>query len=142
MPLNASVTTLVSIQSFLAACALLLLAATTAHADSRAVRTVQAKPVATRSLLNPVTLIGEVVATLRKTIERGEASHVALATAGLSVPFAADRETDRVSLVLAESELRVKLARDVQLRCDLTSRDEANIDPELQLGIGVQFRFK
>lgn len=133
--------TCVSIKRFIAACALAL-ALTNAHADARADRAIQAKPAATRSLLNPVALIGEVVATLRKKIERSEVESVAHATPGLRVPFAADSETDRVSLVLAESELRVKLAQDVQLRCDVTSRDEANIDPELQFGIGVQFRFK
>jgi hypothetical protein len=135
------VPTFVATKHLPTACALILLA-TVAHADARVDRSVQAQAVATHSLLNPVTLIGEVIATLRKTIERSEVDSAALATAGLSVPFAADTETDRIRLVLAESELRVKLARDVQLRCDVTSRDEPNIDPELQLGIGVQFRFK
>ena len=126
---------------FLTACALATLA-TLAHADARADRSLQAKPEPTRSLLNPVTLIAEVIATLRKTIERSDVDSTSLARAGLSVPFAADSETDRISLVLAESELTVKLAQDVQLRCEVSSRDEANIDPELQLGIDVQFRFK
>jgi hypothetical protein len=135
------VPTFVCIKRSIAACALAL-TVTNAHADARADRAIQAKPGETRSLLNPVALIGEVVATLRKTIERSEVGSATLAKTGLRVPFATGSETDRVSLVLAESELLVKLAHDVQLRCDVTSRDEANIDPELQLGIGVQFRFK
>jgi hypothetical protein len=144
-PLNVSVATLVSVKPVLAVCVLVL--ATSVHAEPRPDRSVQARPAPPRTLLNPVAFIGEVIATLRGTIERSEVDAEMLARrsaaiAGLSVPFASGRESDRVSLVLAESELRIKLAQDVQLRCEVSSRDEANIDPELQLGIGVQFTFK
>jgi hypothetical protein len=139
------VATFVCVKPVLALCVFVL--ATSVHADARADQSVQAKPVAARTSLNPVAFIGEVIATLRGTIERSEVDAEMLArrsaaAAGLSVPFASGRESDRVSLVLAESELRIKLAQDVQLRCEVSSRDAVNIDPELQLGVGVQFTFK
>lgn len=59
----------------------------------------------------------------------------------MTVRFASDGY-DRVSLVLAESQLRVRLADDVQLRCEISSRDLENTDAEITFDLGVQFRFK
>ena len=52
-----------------------------------------------------------------------------------------------MSLLLAESQVLVKLAPDLQLRCEVLTRDGRDGDlvvsgPELEFGVGVQFRFK
>jgi hypothetical protein len=112
-------------------------------------------------LLNPVALIKEVIAALVPTTVRGaEAQHILLGgddrlvmslatrsaalaqTQGMRVQFATDSEQDKVSLLLAQSEVRVRLAQDLQLRCEVSSQDEMNVDPELKLDVGVLFKFK
>jgi hypothetical protein len=64
------------------------------------------------------------------------------ATNELRVQFAASEEHDNVSLLLAESQIRVRLAQDLQLRCEVSSQEELNTDPELKLDLRVQFKFK
>jgi hypothetical protein len=44
--------------------------------------------------------------------------------------------------LLAESQVRVRLAPDLLLRCEVSSRDEPNTDAELTFDLGVQFKFK
>jgi hypothetical protein len=112
-------------------------------------------------LLNPVALISEVFAALVPTMARGPDAQNALLrnsgrnvmplairsaalaqTPGIRVQFATQSEQDKVSLVLAQSQVRVRLAQDLQLRCEVSSQDEMNADPELKLDVGVQFKFK
>lgn len=61
-------------------------------------------------------------------------------TDALTLP-AMGGEPRTVTLLLAESELRFRLARDLQLRCEVSSHDEPNAAPELQLDFGLEFRF-
>jgi hypothetical protein len=101
------------------------------------------KHVTTRSHLaglSPVALLSQAVARLvgadrhRTSNERGaDAMHVT---------FSEEGEPDIVSLVLAQSQLRVRLSQAMQLRCELSSLDQANTDPELKLDLRLHFTFR
>jgi hypothetical protein len=60
----------------------------------------------------------------------------------LSVDFSSRHERDRVSLILAESQVRVRLGQDLQLHCEVSSTDEVDREPELGIDLALQFRFK
>jgi hypothetical protein len=108
-------------------------------------------PTAQLDLLNPVALLGHALASLvgANSIQSDNARY-AVALAGPLFPqaidfpirFAPAPEHNRVSLVLAESQVRIRLAHDVSLRCEVSSLDDSNADAELKLALGVQFKFK
>jgi hypothetical protein len=107
-------------------------------------------------LLNPLTLLSEAIATLirrearhvtlsdgaRYSVQQGARASALVPQSEMTVRFAQDNEHDKVSLLLAESQIRIRLAQDLQLRCELSSSDEPNLDPEIKLGVGVHFRFE
>jgi hypothetical protein len=141
--------------------------ASAAHADVRQkpkepVRaSVRLQAPANIELLNPVALISEVIAALVPTtvratdtqtilLESNDRDSMSLVTRSaalaqtqkIRVQFAANNEHDKVSLLLAQSQVRVRLAHDLQLRCEVSSQDEMNVDPEIKLDIGVLFKFE
>ncbi|HVF16787.1 MAG TPA: hypothetical protein VNA21_07735 [Steroidobacteraceae bacterium] len=100
--------------------------------------------------INPVALLSQAIASIigveADYVVLGDGSLRAAAlvaqTSGMNLEFAAGREQATVSLLLAESQIRVRLAPDLLLRCEVSSRDEANVDPELKFDLGLQFKFK
>jgi hypothetical protein len=60
----------------------------------------------------------------------------------LAIRVATDPDHHRVHLLLAESQVRVRLAHDLLLRCEVSTQDESNTDLELKVDLGVQFKFK
>jgi len=138
----------------LVVCTALFLASSTVAAQQRpATRGNSHTPAATVELFNPVAFLSQVVAA----VLRGETAKASLprmsfaqppayapltADESLVIQFAPGREHHTIALVLAESQLRVKLAQDWSLRCELASRDEANADAELHVDLGLHFRFK
>jgi len=110
------------------------------------------KSTTTIELFNPVAFLSQVITSVigvdSATFERvsfgpsiSRTPLVSTANA-LSVQFIPGGDQQKVALVLAESQLRVKLTQDWLLRCELASRDEANADAELQVDLGLQFKFK
>jgi hypothetical protein len=101
-------------------------------------------------LVNPVALLSQAIASIigveADYVVLGDgslrAAALAAQTSGMNLEFAAGREQAKVSLLLAESQIRVRLAPDLLLRCEVSSRDEANVDPELKFDLGLQFKFK
>jgi hypothetical protein len=112
------------------------------------------------TLLNPVALLSQAFASI-VGLESGYvvlgngprvpasvvARHAALALSSAQsnsadLEFVAGHEQATVTLLLAESQVRVRLAPDLLLRCEVSSRDDANTDAELKFDLGVQFKFK
>lgn len=60
----------------------------------------------------------------------------------LTIDFVSGNEYDRVSLSLADSQVRVRLGEELRLHCEVSSRDELDMDPELGIDLGLRFRFK
>jgi hypothetical protein len=133
------------------------------RADGRVDRStvvVPASKTSTIERLNPVVLLSQAIASIMGleadyvTLTESSLRTASLVTRraalalsgaqvnGMNLEFVAGREQATVSLLLAESQIRVRLAPDLLLRCEVSSRDEANVDPELQFDLGVQFKFK
>lgn len=87
---------------------------------------------------NPVTFLRQAIAAFKPTTLAESARNAA--SSPLSVDFESGAEDDRVSLLLAESQLRVRLGKELQLHCEVSSRDE--FEPELGLDLALQFKFK
>jgi hypothetical protein len=132
-------------------------------ADGRVDRSMVAVPAAKTSTierLNPVLLLSQAIAsimgleadyiTLAEDSRRSASlvtRRASLALSGaqvnaMNLEFVAGREQATVSLLLAESQIHVRLAPDLLLRGEVSSRDEANVDPELKFDLGLQFKFK
>lgn len=62
--------------------------------------------------------------------------------AEIDVDFARGSERDRVTLSLADSELRVRLGEELRLHCEVSSRDELYAAPELGIGLALRFKFQ
>ena len=151
-----AVPSLVSQSRFCLPCIVLAaLGVSHAQADQRvdAPKPAAAVTTATLGLLNPVALLGQAIASLLGSNTelsalgadgRYAASLAASLPPGndLAVRFAASPKHSRVSLLLAESQVHVRLAQDLLLRCEVSSRDDANADAELKFDLGVQFKFK
>jgi hypothetical protein len=75
-------------------------------------------------------------------VTRRAASLVGTQADSMNLEFAARPDQATVSLLLAESQIRIRLAPDLLLRCEVSSRDEANADAELKFELGVHFKFK
>jgi hypothetical protein len=93
--------------------------------------------------LNPVTLLREAIAALMPAVGQDEAlGGYADVREDLAIDFASDNEYDRVSVSLADSQVRVRLGDELRLHCEVSSRDELDTDPELGIDLGLRFRFK
>ena len=144
-------------------CLLIWVASGQVKADGRVDRStvvVPATKTATIERLNPVVLLRQAIASIMgheadyatlADASRRTASlvtrHASLAFPGsqvnaMNLEFVAGPEQATVSLLLAESQVHVRLAPDWLLRCEVSSRDEANVDPELRVDLGLQFKFK
>jgi hypothetical protein len=135
--------------------ALAILLASTSYADPRVVssKSPVVAPAAKLDLRNPAVRLGHAIASLvgadfmqsdnaRLSMALATRSQLFPQADALTIRFAPDPQHNRVSLLLAESQVRVLLARDLLLRCEVSSRDENNADPELKLDLGLQFKFK
>jgi len=60
----------------------------------------------------------------------------------LDVDFASGNEHDRVSVSLADSELRVRLGEGLRLHCEVSSRDELDTAPELGIDLAIRYKFQ
>ena len=60
----------------------------------------------------------------------------------LDVDFASGPENERVSVSLANSELLVRLGKELRLHCEVSSRDDLDAAPELGIGLALRFRFQ
>jgi hypothetical protein len=134
---------------------LAVLSTSITHADSQVVasKTPVVAQTAKPDFRHPVALLGHVIASLVGTdvVQDGNVRMAAALASrsplfpqarNLTIRFAPDPEHHRVSLLLADSQVRVRLTHDVLLRCEVSSRDESNADAELKLDLGVQFKFK
>jgi hypothetical protein len=94
--------------------------------------------------ITPVTLLRQAFASLLGTIDSQSSMKTFAANLheqALSVDFSAPEERDRVSLILAESQVRVRLRQGLQLHCELSSTDEVDREPELGIDFALQFKF-
>jgi hypothetical protein len=116
-------------------------------AAASAEQSASAEPLLARpDSFDSATLLRHVIAALLPThgpsglLERSDAE------SELDVDFASGNEHDRVSVSLADSELRVRLGEELRLHCEVSSRDELEATPELdgtpELGIDLAIRFK
>jgi hypothetical protein len=147
---------------FLLACVCIGVAATgSVKADSRVDPSTVVAPAAKTSTieLNPVVLLSQVIASIMGieadyiTLAHGSRhtasvitrhANLALSAAqmnAMNLEFVAGPEQATVSLLLAQSQVHVRLAPDLLLRGEVSSRDEANVDPELRFDLGLQFKF-
>ena len=122
----------------------MLIVSAHAYGDARPSKKAPSKPAATLELLNPVTFLKSIASLLSPQLAAPRADAlVSFATdQRLAIDFASGGDEERVSLVLAESQIRVRLAPDLHLRCEISSNERENADAEVELGLGVQFRFK
>jgi hypothetical protein len=99
------------------------------------------EPVTPAGRINPVMLLRQALASVVPAQEERMRLR-AERDAGLSVDFASGNERDRVSLSLAESQVSVRLGEDLQLNCEVSSRDLVEAAPELGIDLAIQFKFR
>ena len=91
---------------------------------------------------NPTTFLRQAIAALLPANAASGVLDRADTAAALDVDFASSDESDRVSLSLADSEVRVRLGEGLRLHCEVSSREELYAAPELGIDLAIRFEFQ